>query len=125
MQRFTNNYTMIKIKDSHLTINVENIEKSINFYECIGFTLKERWGNHYALIAAPGIKIGLHPTIDINILGNSGHLSIGFTTEDFEKTKSTLRELEIELKERTEEGGKFIFFNDPDGTSLYFIQPAW
>lgn len=56
---------------------------------------------------------------------NTGNLSIGFTTEDFEKTKNTLRQLEIEVIERKEKGGKFLHFNDPDGTSLYFIQPKW
>ena len=115
----------MKIKDSNITIDVSAIEKSISFYESIGFTLKKRWNNHYALLIAPGIAIGLHPTSKSNTPRNSGILSIGFTTEDFEETKIALKQLGIAVTERTEEGGEFLHFNDPDGTSLYFIHSKW
>lgn len=115
----------MNIKDSNVTINIENIEKSISFYESIGFTLKERWSNHYAQLTAPGIMIGLHPTNESSTQRNSGGLSIGFTTEDFEETKTTLKQLGIKVIERKEEGGEFLHFNDLDGTSLYFILPKW
>ena len=115
----------MNIKDSNVTINVRDIEKSIVFYESIGFTLKERWSNHYAQLSASGIVIGLHPTKESNLQSNSGNLSIGFTTDDFEQTKADLLEFGIALTERKEEGGDFLHFNDPDGTALYFIQPKW
>ena len=113
------------IKDSNISINVRDIEKSIAFYKSIGFTLKKRWNNHYAQLTAPGIVIGLHPTKESNIHGNSGNLSIGFTTEDFNQTKTALNQLGITIVERKEEGGDFLHFNDPDGTSLYFILTKW
>jgi catechol 2,3-dioxygenase-like lactoylglutathione lyase family enzyme len=115
----------IKIKDTNLTINVGDIEKSIRFYKSIGFELKEQWGNHYAQLTAQGIVIGLHPTKDASIHIDSGNLSVGFTTDDFEGVKKTLIDLGIELSERSEEGGLFLHFKDPDGTSLYFIDPKW
>jgi len=111
----------MKIKDSNITNNVKDMDKSIPFYESIGFTLKQRWSNYYAQLTAPGIVIGLHPTLESNSQGNSGNLSLGFTTEDFEDTKNELNQLGIEVVERTEEGGDFIHFQDPDGTFLYFI----
>ncbi len=115
----------MKIKDSNITIEVTDIEKSILFYESIGFTLKKRWNNHYAQLIAPGIAIGLHPTNESKPQRNSGILSIGFTSEDFEETKKALKQLGINVIERTEEGGDFLHFNDPDGTSLYFIHSKW
>ena len=112
----------MNIKDSNVTINVKDLSKSISFYESIGFTLKRRWNDHYAQLTASGIIIGLHPTSE-PIPQNSGNVSIGFTTEDFEETKADLNLLGIETIERKEEGGNFIHFNDPDGISLYFIKP--
>ena len=112
------------IKDSNLTIMVKDMDKSISFYESIGFTMENRWGNHYAQLSAPGVIIGLHPTSATNDLG-SGNTSIGFTTDDFEKEKTLLKNLSLEVEERQEEGGQFLHFADPDGTQLYFIKPKW
>lgn len=100
------------------------MDNSIRFYESIGFAIKQRWGNHYAQLAAPGIVIGLHPANENNYTG-SGNISIGFTTDNFEETKLLLSKLGIEATTREEEGGRFIHFTDPDGTALYFIQPKW
>jgi catechol 2,3-dioxygenase-like lactoylglutathione lyase family enzyme len=111
------------IKDSNVTINVRDLDKSISFYQSIGMTVKNRWGEHYAQLTAPGIVIGLHPTSDANLKANSGNISIGFTTDDFEETKSAMQKLTIMTTERQEEGGEFLHFVDPDGTALYFIKP--
>ena len=115
----------MKIKESNITINVKDLDKSISFYESIGLTVKNRWGNHYAQLTAPGLVIGLHPTSDDNLKGNSGNASIGFTLHDLEEAKSSLEQLSIETTDRQEEGGQFLHFNDPDGTALYFIKPKW
>ena len=50
------------IKDTNVTIMVKDMDASIAFYQSIGFTVKARWGAHYARITAPGITIGLHPS---------------------------------------------------------------
>lgn len=113
------------IKDSNITLMVKDMDQSISFYESLGFTLKNRWGSHYAQMAAPGMVIGLHPADDNNRPGNSGNVSMGFTTDNFEEAKSLLQQLSVDASERQEEGGQFLHFNDPDGTALYFIQPKW
>ena len=113
------------IKESNITINVKDLEKSISFYESIGLTVKNRWGNYYAQLKAPDIIIGLHPTSHNNLKENSGNTSIGFTIDDFEEAKSVLQKLSIKATNRIEEGGEFIHFTDPDGTALYFIRPKW
>ncbi len=115
----------MKITNSNITINVLNLDKSISFYESLGLELQNRWGNHYAQLKAPNLLIGLHPTDESKLIGNSGNISIGFTTDAFEKTKSLLTELSIKFNERQEDGGNFLHFNDPDGTAIYFIKPKW
>jgi catechol 2,3-dioxygenase-like lactoylglutathione lyase family enzyme len=115
----------MKIKESCVNISVKDLDRSISFYESIGLVLKSRWGNFYAMVAAPGILIGLHPSADVSLPCNSGNMSIGFTAENLQETKSELQKLSIAISERHEEGGKFIHFTDPDGTALYFIEPNW
>ena len=61
----------MNITESNVTINVKDMEKSISFYLSLGLTVKNRWGNHYAQLAVPGVVIGLHPTSEKNISGNS------------------------------------------------------
>jgi|SRR4051812_8407585 catechol 2,3-dioxygenase-like lactoylglutathione lyase family enzyme len=115
----------MKIKESNITINVKDLNKSISFYQSLGLDLKNRWGNYYAIVTAPGIVIGLHPNSDGNLASDSGNVSIGFTTDNIEETKSELEKLSIKITERQEEGGQFIHFIDPDGTAIYFIKPKW
>ena len=115
----------MSIKESNVTINVGDMDKSISFYESIGLTIKNRWSNYYAQLSAPGVVIGLHPTCDTNLKKNSGNVSIGFTVDDFEESKSLLQKLSIHTIDRQEEGGQFLHFADPDGTALYFIKPKW
>jgi catechol 2,3-dioxygenase-like lactoylglutathione lyase family enzyme len=114
----------MNIKDSNVTIMVRDMDRSISFYQSIGFTLKNRWGSHYAQVSAPGITIGLHPTNGDNSLGPP-NLSLGFTADNFEESQSLLKELGIDALPRQEEGGQFLHFKDPDGTELYFIKPKW
>jgi catechol 2,3-dioxygenase-like lactoylglutathione lyase family enzyme len=113
------------IKDSNLTLMIKDMEASIVFYTALGFTLKNRLGNHYAQLTSPGLILGLHPYDTDKTTINSGNASIGFTTDDIDKAREHLENLNIPLQIRIEEGGHFLHFADPDGTSLYFIQPKW
>jgi catechol 2,3-dioxygenase-like lactoylglutathione lyase family enzyme len=110
------------IKETNVTIMIKDMDTSIRFYQSIGFADKNRWGNHYAQLAVPGVTIGLHPTSDDNLTGGSGNVSLGFITDDFEEAKSLLNKLSIAATDRKEEGGQFLHFNDPDGTALYFYK---
>ncbi len=101
------------------------MDRSISFYQSLGMMIKSRWGDHYAQLGAPGLVIGLHPTRDTNLPGNSGNAFIGFIAEDLDETRSLLQELSIPITERKEEGGEFLHFTDPDGTALYFMKPKW
>ena len=113
----------MNIKQANVTVNVKDMDRSVSFYQSLGLTVKNRWGNFYAQLTAPGITLGLHPSSIENLKGNSGNVSLGFTTDNIEEAKKSLQELSIALTERSEEGGQFLHFNDPDGTALYFIKP--
>ena len=113
------------IKSSNITINVSDLDKSIQFYEGLGLTLANRWGNYYAQITSPGVTIGLHPTDKTHLVGNSGNISIGFSIDRIEDAKAQLDQLKIAYRERTEEGGQFLHFEDPDGTACYYIHSQW
>jgi predicted lactoylglutathione lyase len=112
---------MIKISDSALTLMVADMDNSIRFYLSIGFQLKQRWENIYAMMTAPGIQIGLHPGAeDLQAISK---LSIGFKVEDPVEAIATLDREEIAW--RAGEDGKsgiFCHFQDPDGTELYFMR---
>jgi catechol 2,3-dioxygenase-like lactoylglutathione lyase family enzyme len=113
------------IKAGTVTLNVKDLNASISFYESLGMTMKERWGEHYAELETEGLKLGLHPAKESNVTVGSGNASIGFTTDQFDEVKALLEKLSVKYFERNEEGGQFIHFKDPDGTYLYFIKPKW
>ncbi|MEZ4924976.1 MAG: VOC family protein [Saprospiraceae bacterium] len=115
----------MNIKAGNLTIHVQDMDESIAFYQAIGFNLDNRWENHYAQMSVPGLIIGLHPSLGKKPIDHSGNLSIGLTCADFGKVMEELINLDIQVEERTEAGGRFIHFQSPEGTSMYFIDPKY
>ena len=115
---------MLNIKDTNVTIMVKNMDTAISFYEGIGLTLKQRWGDHYAMVTAPGVTLGIHPAKDSNL--NSGSISIGFMVDQIADAKALLDKNNIAHKEEDDgKSGIYLHFKDPDGTVLYFVQPKW
>lgn len=115
---------MINITDSNITIMVKDMDVSINFYQQIGLTLKQRWDNHYAMMITTGLNIGLHPSQSES--PSSGTVSIGFFIENFNEAKSLLEKNNISFKAEDDgKSGNYLHFTDPDGTMLYFVQPKW
>lgn len=114
---------MIRITESNVTIMVKDMDKAIQFYEQIGLTLKQRWDNHYAMITAEGITIGLHPSEGEDL--GSGSLSIGFMVDTIGEAKALLDAHKIEYHEDDGKSGIYLHFRDPDNTILYFVQPKW
>ncbi len=114
---------MISIKETNVTIMVMNMDKSINFYKSIGLTLKNRWENHYAMLVTTGLTIGLHPTEKPGEPSSS--ISIGFMIEKLPEAQELLELNKIEFTSESGKSGKYIHFKDPDGTVLYFVEPAW
>ncbi len=100
------------------------MDNAIKFYESIGLTLQQRWGDHYAMISAKGITIGIHPMGEAK--PNSGTVSIGFMIDKISEAKELLDKNKIEYKAEDDgKSGLYLHFKDPDGTILYFVQPKW
>ena len=115
---------MISIKETNVTIMVNDMDKAVSFYESIGLTLKQRWNNHYAMITAPGITIGLHPSEKADT--NSGSVSIGFMIDNIDEAKTLLDTNNIACTpEEDGKSGSYLHFKDPYGTVLYFVKPKW
>jgi len=112
------------IKESDVTILVRDMDKAIAFYLSLGLTLQNRWGNHYARVVTTGITLGLHPANDVPTTG-SGSVSVGFMVDDINEAKTLLEQHQIAFDYRDGKSGKFLNFNDLDGTVLYFMQPGY
>jgi catechol 2,3-dioxygenase-like lactoylglutathione lyase family enzyme len=119
----------MKITGSNVTIMVRDMDKAINFYQSIGLELKQRWDNHYAMLEAGGITIGLHPSDDSKTSGEplgSGSTSIGFFITDVKEVETLLTDLNIKHNSMEDgNSGIYCYFTDLDGTVLYFVQPKW
>lgn len=115
----------MQLTGSNVTIMVKDMNKSISFYESIGLKLKQRWDDNYAMMDGPGITLGIHP--GGNEESGSGDLSIGFMVDNFEEAKALLQKNNISITGEEDDGksGNYIHFNDPDGTTLYFVKPKW
>ena len=116
---------MIKINETNVTIMVADMDKAIIFYESIGLTIKNRWGNHYAMLVTSGITLGIHPK-DEKTSTTSGTVSIGFMIDDIKEAKILLDKNKINCTSEDDgKSGIYLHFKDLDGTILYFVQPKW
>lgn len=114
---------MIRINETNVTIMVKSMDASIAFYESIGFSLKNRWDNHYAMLETTGMTIGLHPDDGESQAGNK--ISLGLMIDKAEEAKALLDKLGINYEYADGKSGIYLHFEDPDGTVLYFTQPKW
>ena len=96
------------------------MDKSIDFYTGLGLTLKQRWGEHYAIVTAPGISIGLHPAKQIT--KRTEDMSIGFGVDQVKDVEHRLKELGIGFRNSEDKSGIYAHLNDPDGTPIYFME---
>jgi predicted enzyme related to lactoylglutathione lyase len=112
----------MEITDANITVMVTDMEVSVNFYQMLGLTLKQRWENHYAMLTAPGVVIGLHPS---EAIPSSKQVSIGLMVADINEAKKLLDEQEVNYVFDDGKSGAYLHFTDPDGTVLYYTQPKW
>ncbi len=109
---------------SNLTIMVSDMDAAITFYtETLGFALKSRYGNHWADIEGPGITIGVHPKGNAVTTGNN--LQIGLGVADLEAAIQELSQKGIECQRQNDGEVHLAPFQDPDGNTLYLVQPQW
>jgi len=110
----------------NVTIYVSDMDRAVRFYtEDRGLRLRERYGDHWAAVdAGNGLVIGLHPATPEAAAGKAGSISIGFeATEPIERVVETLRARGVRVDGvRSDKGGTFASFTDPDGTPCYAYQ---
>jgi catechol 2,3-dioxygenase-like lactoylglutathione lyase family enzyme len=108
------------------TIFVTDMDRAVKFYiDILGLKLTQRFGNHWASVAAGQLAIGLHPASAQNPAGQDGSTTIGLMVEGkIDDAVSTLRQRGVKFRGAVAEddGGRFVYFEDPDGNSMYIIE---
>lgn len=126
----------MKIVTDHILIVVKNLEESRHFYELLGFEHLEtinRPSDIVSVLEKDQIKLELMklpegeetfriPRKDSDI----GFRHIGFKVEDIEKVyahyKDKINFPKPLVESAGREGRKILFFYDPNGVELHFIQ---
>lgn len=116
---------MIKINETNVTIMVQDFEKSLAFYQNIGFTLKKRWESHYAMVTAPGLTLGIHPTDPSEKFNPGDAISIGLMIDNADDARALLKKNNITFKDEDGDSGLYLHFKDPNGVIIYFTVPKW
>ena len=114
---------MALIQSANVTVMVSDLDAAINFYvDTLGFTLVNRFGEHWADIEGPGIAIGLHPTDKPIAAGTN--LQIGLRVQNLAKSVAMLEEKGVEFQNQDEAQVRLASFQDPDGNTLYLVEPS-
>ncbi len=115
----------MKINETNVTIMVKDFEASLKFYESIGFTLKKRWESHYAMVTAPGITVGIHPTEPGQLIHAGDAISIGLMIDNADEARALLKKNNISFRDEDGDSGLYLHFEDPNGVTIYFTVPKW
>ena len=104
-----------------ITLMVWDLGRSIQFYtETLGLDLIQRYGDHYAEIQSPGLKMGLHPsdgTVD-----KGKNISVGFGVSNLDDTVEELTAKGVEFKVVDDGWSRLANFTDPDQNPLYLAE---
>ena len=123
----------VGIRGGNATIFVSDLGRAVRFYtESLGLKLQYRAGDHFAMIDAGGLNLGLHPPAkNAAAPGTSGGIQVGLTVErpiaDVVKDLTTrgVTFATIDGETIIDDGNvKLAFFGDPDGNDLYLCEVA-
>ncbi len=113
--------------EANVTVMVTDLDRAVQFYtEVLGLALKQRMGDGWAEIEAPGLTIGLHPANAHGPQpGQTGSLSIGLGVAALEPAMVALQAKGVVFAPRISEDGpvRLAFFSDPDRNPLYLSAP--
>src|SRR5688572_9506446 len=115
----------MKINETNVTIMVKDFEASLRFYESIGFALKKRWESHYAMVTAPGITLGIHPTQPGESFTAGYSISIGLMIDNADEARDLLKQNTISFKDEDGDSGLYLHFKDLNGVTIYYTVPKW
>jgi glyoxylase I family protein len=106
-----------------VTIMIRDMDEAVEFYTTnLGFALKSRYGNEFAIVQGPGITIGLHPGSAEQL----GQVSIGLSVDSLEESMESARARGLTFAGNIVEDPpmRFAFFKDPNGVELYLAQES-
>jgi catechol 2,3-dioxygenase-like lactoylglutathione lyase family enzyme len=114
-------------KSSNVTIMISDMAKAIAFYrDGLGLELVKQYGPEWAELAAPGVRIGLHPGGKKPLADHPRHISIGLEVEDIDAAIAELRDRGIKIGDaKRDKGLRLADLTDPDGNPLYLCEVKW
>ncbi len=107
---------------------VADMERSVRFYvDTLGLKLRNRYGNEFAQVLAPGTVIALHPVSkEASIVNPSDRMSIGFGVDHLDGVMAELKKKGVRfLRVSDDTQVRLAFFADPDGNALYLSESKW
>ena len=114
------------MKIHHIQIIVKNLDKSIEFYQKLGFVEGKHFvknGIEYVFMELDGFKLELKESSEEFIQGGIVH--IAFEVKNVDEHSRILDEKGIKVTIPPTDGasgGRFCFVKDPDGIDLEFYE---
>lgn len=107
-----------------MTLKVRNLAESVRFYSVLpGFQLIKTFDDQWADLEGPGFALGLKP-VNHEIV-KSNNFQIALRVNNISGAIDFLTKNKIPFRQHKSKNESLLFFNDPDGHSLYFIQSEW
>ena len=119
--KYRNRIASPVLKEGNVTVMVSDMNSAIQFYvEKLGLTLKARYSDQFAQVAAPGLTIALHPADKQGQRSEKSEgLSIGLRVDNLERTMKDLERKGLKFSPVVEDGPvRLASFKDPDGNPL-------
>lgn len=118
------------MKLAHVTINVENMEESLKFYEeVVGLPISLRFptgeNSEIVFLGQGESKVELIKTEEDIKPNIGGDIAIGFGVEDLDKTMEHIKEKGISIDSGPIQASpttRFFFVLDPNGLRVQFIE---
>lgn len=100
---------------------ISDMDEALGFYvDKLGLELLNRYGDNYAEVQAPDLLIGLHPTAENIVPGNS--LSVGLGVVEFDATVKELQGKGIHLTVVEDGWIRLAHFTDKDENQLFLAE---
>jgi catechol 2,3-dioxygenase-like lactoylglutathione lyase family enzyme len=114
------------LKDAIVTVMVSDMNRAHEFYcAFLGCTPVNRYGDEWAEVRAPNVRVGLHPGGKKPFAEHSRHMQLGLRVDDLDAACTLLEGRGIKFTRHAERGMRRADFVDPDGNPLYFMELKW
>lgn len=102
---------------NHLTISVENVDRSFSFYkDVLGFTPRAKW-NKGAYLSLGELWLCLSLD-EVSISSDYTHYCFSISEDDIDEFRQKIKLLNISEWKNNQSEGESIYFLDPDGHKL-------